>query len=194
MAEQRRQGRLGADRSTPTAATSWPRPAGPCWRPGSAADRDAAVWNNRNFTVEFEPGSVFKIFTTASLLRHGAIDTATVFDCSDRRVRRHQDPQRRRPQVRRPAPAAGLRHVQQRLLRPGGGQPQRRGILPGPAGLRLRPGHERCPTRASRRASCDQPARLVGPLQADHGHRPGNRRHAAAAGAGVCAVANGGTL
>ena len=26
---------------------------------------------------------MFKIFTVASLLRHGAIDTATVFDCSD---------------------------------------------------------------------------------------------------------------
>ncbi|MFO7609397.1 MAG: penicillin-binding transpeptidase domain-containing protein [Candidatus Krumholzibacteriia bacterium] len=45
--------------------------------------RDAAVWNNRNFTWLYEPGSVFKIFTTASLLRRAAVDTATVFDCSD---------------------------------------------------------------------------------------------------------------
>jgi stage V sporulation protein D (sporulation-specific penicillin-binding protein) len=45
--------------------------------------RDAAVWNNFNFTGVFEPGSVFKIFTAASLLRNGAIDTATVFDCRD---------------------------------------------------------------------------------------------------------------
>jgi stage V sporulation protein D (sporulation-specific penicillin-binding protein) len=44
---------------------------------------DAAVWNNRNFTWLYEPGSVFKIFTAASLLRRAAVDTATVYDCSD---------------------------------------------------------------------------------------------------------------
>ncbi|MBU8870480.1 MAG: PASTA domain-containing protein [Gemmatimonadales bacterium] len=44
---------------------------------------DPAVWNNRNFTRYYEPGSVFKIFSMASMLRHGAIDTATVFDCTD---------------------------------------------------------------------------------------------------------------
>ncbi len=44
---------------------------------------DPAVWNNSNFSSMYEPGSVFKIFTAASLLRHGAIDTAMVFDCSD---------------------------------------------------------------------------------------------------------------
>ncbi len=44
---------------------------------------DLAVWNNRNFSSMYEPGSVFKIFTLASMLRHGAIDTATVFDCTN---------------------------------------------------------------------------------------------------------------
>ncbi len=44
---------------------------------------DAAVWNNRNFTWLYEPGSVFKIFTAASLLRRAAVDTATVFECSN---------------------------------------------------------------------------------------------------------------
>ncbi len=44
---------------------------------------DPAVWNNCNFTGQYEPGSVFKIFTAASLLANGAIDTATVYDCDD---------------------------------------------------------------------------------------------------------------
>ena len=44
---------------------------------------DDAVWNNRNFTQQYEPGSVFKIFSTASLLRNAAIDTATVYDCTN---------------------------------------------------------------------------------------------------------------
>jgi stage V sporulation protein D (sporulation-specific penicillin-binding protein) len=44
---------------------------------------DGTVWNNRNFTYQFEPGSVFKIFSTASLLRNSAIDTATVFNCDN---------------------------------------------------------------------------------------------------------------
>ena len=60
------------------AAASWPLLEKRKGRHG-----DAAVWDNRNFTVLYEPGSVFKIFTTASLLRHGAIDTAMVFNCSD---------------------------------------------------------------------------------------------------------------
>jgi len=60
------------------AAASWPL----------LADRDRrgadhAVWNNSNFTTLYEPGSVFKLFTAASLLAHGAIDTATTYDCSD---------------------------------------------------------------------------------------------------------------
>ena len=45
--------------------------------------RDAAVWQNRNFNWQFEPGSVLKIFTAASLLQHAAIDTGSVFDCTD---------------------------------------------------------------------------------------------------------------
>lgn len=60
------------------AAASWPLVAD-----RSACQRDPAVWQNRNFTWQFEPGSVLKIFTTASLLRHAAIDTGSVFDCSD---------------------------------------------------------------------------------------------------------------
>ncbi len=60
------------------AAASWPLLAD-----RSSGRHDQAVWNNFNFTSQYEPGSVFKVFTAASLLRHGAIDTATVFDCSD---------------------------------------------------------------------------------------------------------------
>jgi len=44
---------------------------------------DPAAWNNFNFTGMYEPGSVFKIFTAASLLSRGAVDTATVFDGND---------------------------------------------------------------------------------------------------------------
>lgn len=44
---------------------------------------DPAMWVNRNFTQPYEPGSVFKILTAASLLVCGAVDTTTVFDCSD---------------------------------------------------------------------------------------------------------------
>jgi len=45
--------------------------------------RTDSTFVNRNFTAQFEPGSVFKIFSTASLLRNSAIDTATVFNCDD---------------------------------------------------------------------------------------------------------------
>ena len=44
---------------------------------------DAAVWNNRNFTTQFEPGSLFKVFSGAALLHSGAIDTMTVIDCDN---------------------------------------------------------------------------------------------------------------
>ncbi len=44
---------------------------------------DPRVWQNRNFTHQFEPGSVFKVFSTASLLRNSAIDTQTVFNCDN---------------------------------------------------------------------------------------------------------------
>lgn len=60
------------------AAASWP-----VLPDRSAARHDPAVWNNFNFTGQYEPGSVFKVFTAASLLSHGAIDTATVYDCGD---------------------------------------------------------------------------------------------------------------
>jgi len=45
--------------------------------------RDGAVWNNRNFTTQFEPGSLFKIFSGAALLHHGAVDTGMVFNCDN---------------------------------------------------------------------------------------------------------------
>ncbi|MCP4572425.1 MAG: PASTA domain-containing protein [bacterium] len=60
------------------AAASWPLVAD-----RDARQEDGAVWQNRNFNWMFEPGSVAKIFTTASLLRHAAIDTGSIFDCSD---------------------------------------------------------------------------------------------------------------
>ena len=44
----------------------------------------AACWIDRNTTAVYEPGSVFKIFTAATLLACGAVDTATVIDCADR--------------------------------------------------------------------------------------------------------------
>ena len=44
---------------------------------------DAAVWVNRNFTKLFEPGSLFKTFSGAALLHHGAVDTGTVFNCDN---------------------------------------------------------------------------------------------------------------
>ena len=62
------------------AAASWPLLSS-----RNATSSDLAVWNNSNFTCQYEPGSTFKIFTMTSLLRHGAVDTATVFDCTDTR-------------------------------------------------------------------------------------------------------------
>lgn len=60
------------------AAASWPVVSD-----RAARHADGAVWQNNNFTGHFEPGSVLKIFTMASLLRHAAVDTGSVFDCSD---------------------------------------------------------------------------------------------------------------
>jgi stage V sporulation protein D (sporulation-specific penicillin-binding protein) len=69
---------LGPETGDILAAASWPL------LPTRAGKHpDLAVWNNRNFTQIYEPGSVFKIFSLASMLRHGAIDTATVFNCTD---------------------------------------------------------------------------------------------------------------
>jgi len=51
------------------------------------ADRRAAaepgVWDNACFTRAYEPGSVMKIFTSASLLQRAVIDTTTAYDCDD---------------------------------------------------------------------------------------------------------------
>lgn len=41
------------------------------------------VWDNACFTRAYEPGSVMKIFTAASLLARGVIDTTTAYDCDD---------------------------------------------------------------------------------------------------------------
>ncbi|PIE75906.1 hypothetical protein CSA17_05065, partial [bacterium DOLJORAL78_65_58] len=60
------------------AAASWPLMTTREGRHG-----DGRIWQNRNFTTIYEPGSVFKIFTAASLLRHGAVDTVMVFDCTN---------------------------------------------------------------------------------------------------------------
>jgi len=60
------------------AAASWPMPAS-----SDHPITDVAAWTNRNFSFQYEPGSVFKLFTGAALLGRGAIDTATVIDCAD---------------------------------------------------------------------------------------------------------------
>ncbi|MBU0741832.1 PASTA domain-containing protein [bacterium] len=41
------------------------------------------AWDNFCFTGAYEPGSVMKIFTAASLLQHAVIDTTTAYDCDD---------------------------------------------------------------------------------------------------------------
>ncbi len=51
------------------------------------ADRRQTVspgaWDNFCFTGAYEPGSVMKIFTAASLLQRAVIDTSTAYDCDD---------------------------------------------------------------------------------------------------------------
>jgi len=41
------------------------------------------LWNNYNFTGAYEPGSVFKVFTTSILLKRNAVKVETIFDCDD---------------------------------------------------------------------------------------------------------------
>jgi stage V sporulation protein D (sporulation-specific penicillin-binding protein) len=53
----------------------------PIMKTRGARNTTKGIWNNRNFTWQYEPGSVSKIFTTASLLRNSAVDMATVFNC-----------------------------------------------------------------------------------------------------------------
>ncbi len=60
------------------AAASWP-----LMETRQESHADPRVWQNRNFTESYEPGSVFKIFSTASLLRNAAIDTLTVYNCDN---------------------------------------------------------------------------------------------------------------
>lgn len=57
--------------------------ASPLIRERDHAGSDLAVWNNFALTGIYEPGSVFKIFSAAVLLRRGAIDSSTVYDCSN---------------------------------------------------------------------------------------------------------------
>ncbi|MFT5232795.1 MAG: cell division protein FtsI/penicillin-binding protein 2, partial [Candidatus Krumholzibacteriia bacterium] len=61
------------------AAASWP-----LMEKRKKNHKDPRVWQNRNFTDMYEPGSVFKIFSTASLLRNSAIDTQTVYNCDNK--------------------------------------------------------------------------------------------------------------
>ena len=57
--------------------------SGPLLETRRGRHRDPGIWINSNFTSQYEPGSVFKIFSIASMLRHSAIDTATVFNCDN---------------------------------------------------------------------------------------------------------------
>ena len=50
-------------------------------------DPEVSRWRVMSATDVFEPGSVFKLFTAASLLRRGVCDTSTVFDG----MREHRD-------------------------------------------------------------------------------------------------------
>ena len=61
--------------------------SGPLMKTRQGKHPDPGLWINRNFTCQFEPGSVFKIFSTASLLRNSAIDTATVFNCDNIKIK-----------------------------------------------------------------------------------------------------------
>lgn len=48
------------------------------------AEVDAATgWSNFNFAGAYEPGSIFKLFSGASVLGRGAIDTLMTIDCDD---------------------------------------------------------------------------------------------------------------
>jgi len=58
------------------AAASWP-----LMSTRSGKHEDQFVWQNRNFSASYEPGSVAKIFTMASLMAHARFDTATVLNC-----------------------------------------------------------------------------------------------------------------
>ena len=69
---------LDPDTGDILAAASWP-----LLKTRRGNNGAANLWINRNFNSQFEPGSVFKIFSTASLLRNSAIDTATVFNCDN---------------------------------------------------------------------------------------------------------------
>ena len=172
------------------AAASWPlletRSRPPRGSPG--------LWINRNFTDQFEPGSVFKIFSTASLLRNSAIDTATVFNCDNDQGDRNLRPQRSAITTTDNLSAdAGLFPVEQRLLGQGRGQPAPGRTLPRPDGFRIRPGH--LP------ALPGQPAGILRPVSNWSGRSMqtiaiGQEVAVTALqlGMAVCSVANGGIL
>ncbi len=51
---------------------------------GRRGDADGfEVWDNACFTLAYEPGSIMKVFTAASLLGRTVIDTTTAYDCDD---------------------------------------------------------------------------------------------------------------
>jgi len=55
----------------------------PVIRERADAAAHTRFWDNYNFTGSYEPGSVFKIFTAASLLARDAVDTTLAIDCDD---------------------------------------------------------------------------------------------------------------
>ena len=55
----------------------------PVIRDRTEAAEHKRFWDNYNFTGSYEPGSVFKIFTAASLLARDAVDTTLAIDCDD---------------------------------------------------------------------------------------------------------------
>ena len=103
--------------STRRAATSSPPRAGRCRASRDHPITDVAAWTNRNFSFQYEPGSVFKLFTGAALLGSGAIDTATVIDCANGDFGRFTHPRGGGPRLPPPQLHGGLRALQQRLLR-----------------------------------------------------------------------------
>lgn len=86
----------------------------PYWTPAPDGTRNVDRWRVMAATDEFEPGSVFKIFTLATLLSESVVDTSTVFDGmgreGDRRVT-HVFPNDRKIQDVHPVGRVSIRHA-----------------------------------------------------------------------------------